>query len=86
MRSQLPTPVVTYVLIALNVLIFAITALQAKSLMDNGGGVVNRFTGVATFDSPLFGWMVLDSSAVAQGELFRVIGSGFLHFGLIHWP
>ncbi|MCA1008620.1 rhomboid family intramembrane serine protease [Rhodococcus hoagii] len=83
-RSQLPTPVVTYALIALNVLIFAITALQAQSLMDNGGGVVNRFTGVATFDSPLFGWMVLDSFAVAQGEWFRVIGSGFLHFGLIH--
>ncbi|PTR25689.1 membrane associated rhomboid family serine protease [Rhodococcus sp. OK519] len=83
-RSQLPTPVVTYALIALNVLIFAITALQARSLMENGGGVVNRFTGAATFDSPLFGWMVLDSSAVAQGEWFRVIGSGFLHFGLIH--
>ena len=84
LRSQLPTPVVTYALIALNVLIFAITAIQAKSLMDNGSGFINLRTGAATFDSPVFGAMVLDPVAVAQGEWFRVIGSGFLHFGLIH--
>lgn len=83
-RAQAPTPVVTYVLIALNVLVFAITAIQAQSLMDNGGGVVNRFTGVATFDSSLFGAMVLEPLAVAQGEWVRVLGSGFLHFGLLH--
>lgn len=83
-RSGLPTPVVTYALIALNVLVFAVTAIQARSLMDNGAGVVNRFTGAATFDSSLFGVMVLDPQAVAQGELLRILGSGFLHFGLIH--
>ncbi|QBJ96541.1 rhomboid family intramembrane serine protease [Rhodococcus sp. ABRD24] len=83
-RTQNPTPVVTYALMALNVLIFAITALQAKSLMDNGGGVINRFTGVATFDSPLFGRLVLAPDLVAQGEWIRLLGSGFLHFGLVH--
>ncbi|WP_305093230.1 rhomboid family intramembrane serine protease [Prescottella sp. R16] len=84
LRSELPTPIVTYALIALNVVIFAVTALQAGSLMDNGAGRINLRTGVATFDSPLFGWLVLDAQAVAQGEWFRVLGSGFLHFGLIH--
>lgn len=83
-RSTLPTPVVTYALIALNVLVFAVTALQAGSLMENGAGAVNWYTGAATFDSSLFGTMVLDPLAVAQGELFRVVGSGFLHFGLVH--
>ncbi|NKU60023.1 rhomboid family intramembrane serine protease [Rhodococcus hoagii] len=82
-RSQLPTPVVTYC-----------DRTQRADLRDHraAGEVADGqrrrrrepVHGVATFDSPLFGWMVLDSSAVAQGELFRVIGSGFLHFGLIH--
>ncbi|RVW02074.1 rhomboid family intramembrane serine protease [Rhodococcus xishaensis] len=84
MRSGSPMPVVTYALIALNVLFFAVTAIQAGSLMNNGAGVVNRFTGAATFDSSLFGHLVLDPLAVAQGEWYRIVGSGFLHFGLIH--
>ncbi|RVW02325.1 rhomboid family intramembrane serine protease [Rhodococcus spongiicola] len=84
MRSGSPVPVATYALIALNVLFFMATAIQAGSLMNNGAGVVNRFTGAATFDSSLFGELVLDPLAVAQGEWYRVVGSGFLHFGLIH--
>ncbi|MFC9786776.1 rhomboid family intramembrane serine protease [Rhodococcus sp. NPDC127528] len=79
-----PTPVVTYALMAVNILVFLVTVLQAKSLMDNGAGTINRFTGVATFESPLFGWWVLSPDDVAQGDWIRLIGSGFLHFGLIH--
>lgn len=79
-----PRPIVTYTLMGINILVFLVTALQAKSLMDNGGGFVNRFTGVATFDSPLFGSWVLSPYEVAGGDWIRLLGSGFLHFGLLH--
>ncbi|WP_454194396.1 rhomboid family intramembrane serine protease [Nocardia sp. Marseille-Q1738] len=66
------TPAVTYALIAINVVIFAITAAQAKSLMDNQRG------------SALFLDWVLFAPAVADGQWWRVLGSGFLHYGPIH--
>ncbi|MFE7742823.1 rhomboid family intramembrane serine protease [Nocardia sp. NPDC057455] len=65
-------PYVTYALIAINVVIYAITAAQAKSLMDNQRG------------SALFLDWVLWAPAVADGEWWRVLGSGFLHYGPIH--
>ncbi|WP_107653512.1 rhomboid family intramembrane serine protease [Nocardia suismassiliense] len=64
-------PYVTYVLIAINVAIYAITAVQAQSLMANR-------------TSALFIDWVLYPPAVAGGEWWRVIGSGFLHYGPIH--
>ncbi|MGQ4598878.1 rhomboid family intramembrane serine protease [Nocardia sp. R6R-6] len=66
------TPAVTYALIALNVVIYAITAAQAKSLLDNQRG------------SALFLDWVLFAPAVADGQWWRVLGSGFLHYGPIH--
>ncbi|MEU2035244.1 rhomboid family intramembrane serine protease [Nocardia amamiensis] len=66
------TPTVTYALIAINVVIYAITAAQAKSLMDNQRG------------SALFLDWVLFAPAVADGQWWRVVGSGFLHYGPIH--
>ncbi|MBJ8346414.1 rhomboid family intramembrane serine protease [Antrihabitans sp. YC2-6] len=66
------TPVVTYALIALNVLVFAITAVQSSNLMDNERG------------SRLFADWALWAPAVANGEFVRVVGSGFLHFGPVH--
>lgn len=65
-------PYVTYTLIALNGLVFAITAVQSNSVGSNAN------------DSRLFADWALWSPGVARGELFRVIGSGFLHFGPIH--
>ncbi|MEU7763676.1 rhomboid family intramembrane serine protease [Nocardia sp. NPDC049190] len=67
-----PVPYVTYALIAVNVAVFAVTAAQAKSLLDNQRG------------SALFLDWVLYVPAVADGEWWRVIGSGFLHYGPIH--
>ncbi|MFI6871032.1 rhomboid family intramembrane serine protease [Nocardia sp. NPDC050406] len=69
--SQRPQPYVTYVLIAVNVLIYAITALQAGNLMDNRA-------------SDLFRQWRLVPAFVGDGEWFRVVGSGFLHYGLVH--
>ncbi|WP_328389700.1 rhomboid family intramembrane serine protease [Nocardia sp. NBC_00416] len=70
--SRNSVPFVTYSLIALNVLVYAITVAQSRSLMANEGG------------SSLFVDWVMYPPAVAAGDWFRVIGSGFLHYGLIH--
>ena len=71
-----PTPAsaapITLGLIALNVVVFAITALQSSSLFDNASG------------SALFSRWVLFGPAVADGQLERLVGSGFLHFGPLH--
>ncbi|MFB8276381.1 rhomboid family intramembrane serine protease [Nocardia colli] len=64
-------PYVTYALIAINVAVFAVTAAQAKSLVNNRA-------------SALFTDWVLFPPLVADGQWFRVIGSGFLHYGPIH--
>ncbi|MDN5745924.1 MAG: rhomboid family intramembrane serine protease [Nocardioidaceae bacterium] len=72
-RSTLAArPAVTYALIALNVLVYLITAIQAGSILDNnvGSGLFERFA--------------LVPGLVAGGEWWRVIGSGFLHFGILH--
>ncbi|MFB7874941.1 rhomboid family intramembrane serine protease [Nocardia sp. NPDC056064] len=65
-------PSVTYGLIAVNVLVYVITAAQAGSAMDNYRG------------SALFRAWVLVPRLVADGEWIRVLGSGFLHYGAIH--
>ncbi|MFG1790773.1 rhomboid family intramembrane serine protease [Nocardia sp. NPDC049149] len=64
-------PYVTYALIVINVAVFAITAAQAQSVVDNQAAA-------------LFGRWQLVPPYVADGEWWRVIGSGFLHFGPIH--
>ncbi|WP_338770310.1 rhomboid family intramembrane serine protease [Nocardia vulneris] len=68
-RGSLPFG--TYALIAVNVAIFAVTAVQAQSLLENRA-------------SDLFLRWVLYPPAVADGQWWRVLGSGFLHYGPIH--
>ncbi|MFE9321743.1 rhomboid family intramembrane serine protease [Nocardia sp. NPDC052278] len=67
-----PIPYVTYMLIALNTIVFAVTAGQSKSLVENTG------------HSALYVDWVLYPPAVAHGQYVRLIGSGFLHYGPIH--
>ncbi|MEU6579959.1 rhomboid family intramembrane serine protease [Nocardia sp. NPDC046763] len=69
--SRIPNPYVTYSLIAINVIVYAVTALQAHSVMDNQR-------------SRLFYDWVLVPAFVGDGGWVRVLGSGFLHYGPIH--
>ncbi|GAB0101082.1 rhomboid family intramembrane serine protease [Nocardia sp. JMUB6875] len=68
---QIPVPYVTYALIAINVIVFAITAFQAQSLAHNDF-------------SRLFQRWEMVPVQVGNGQWERVIGSGFLHYGPIH--
>ncbi len=65
-------PYVTYGLIAVNVLVYVLTAVQAGSPMYNYRG------------SSVFREFVLVPLLVADGEWWRLLGSGFLHYGAIH--
>jgi membrane associated rhomboid family serine protease len=56
------TPVVTYVLIAVNVLMFVLQSASAELERE----------------------LVLVSPAVADGELYRLLTSAFLHYGTTH--
>ena len=60
----------TYVLIAINVIAF-IAEIGGGATIGSGGGSIYR-------DGALFG------PAVADGELYRLVTSGFLHAGLFH--
>ncbi|MGH4008887.1 MAG: rhomboid family intramembrane serine protease [Pseudonocardiaceae bacterium] len=63
--------VVIPVLIAINVVIFALTVTQAGSLASN-------------YLAPLFQQWALRPTAVADGQWWRLLTSGFLHIGPIH--
>ena len=58
-------------LIAINVVVFAVTVLQAASVSHNA-------------DAPLFQQWALQPSAVADGAWWQLLTSGFLHIGPIH--
>lgn len=69
--AMIDRPLVTPVLIAINVVAFLVTAVQAGSALD-----VSR--------SRVFVDGALLPAAVASGEYWRVLTSGFLHGSLIH--
>lgn len=64
-------PVVTYALIGINVLIFLVTAIQARS-------------GVDLTRSAIFRGGALAPTLVAGGQWWRLVTSGFLHASVIH--
>jgi membrane associated rhomboid family serine protease len=61
-RQRSTTPVVTYALIAVNVVMFVLQTVSADVQAE----------------------LVLNSPAVADGDLYRLITSAFLHYGMTH--
>jgi membrane associated rhomboid family serine protease len=71
-RTHRAGPAVTATLVALNVAVFAVTALQAHSVVANAA-------------APLFAdWALVPRRVVAGGEWWRIVTGGFLHYGPIH--
>jgi membrane associated rhomboid family serine protease len=70
LRSTATEPIVTYVLIAINVVVF---------LASGQFGVGSASGGSAIFDKG-----ALYGPAVANGDWWRIATSGFLHAGLLH--
>lgn len=64
-------PLVTYVLIAVNILVFLVVAAQSRSLSD--------FNSSSVFNGSLLVPMV-----VAGGQWWRLVASGFLHLSVTH--
>ncbi|WP_246154466.1 rhomboid family intramembrane serine protease [Saccharopolyspora hirsuta] len=64
-------PILVPVLIAVNVIVFALTAVQAGSIGSN-------------FTAPLFDDFALWPILVAGGQWWRLLSAGFLHIGLLH--
>ena len=64
-------PLVVPILILLNAVVFAATAVQARSIGSN-------------FDSALFDAWALEPGEVRDGEWWRLVTAGFLHIGPIH--
>ena len=71
LTAERADPVATYALIAVNVVVFLLTVAAAGSVTAN-------------YASSLFGDFSLVPVAVAQGEWWRLVGSGFLHYGALH--
>ena len=85
------TPIVTYVLMGLNFAVFAIGLLVVsaaeRSAYLTGGGITSfhqDFAAVAkVYGNSLLG-PVQVPGGVGDGEWYRIVTSGFVHYGLLH--
>ena len=68
------TPLATYILIGINVVVFAWLAFQQQDLMMSGNADVLAIIRAGANLNPL----------TLGGQPWRVISSMFLHFGIIH--
>jgi membrane associated rhomboid family serine protease len=66
---------VTYVLMAINIAVFAYVTVADPASLGGRGGVTQ-----AQFDLGLNEFFLVGG----RGELYRLVTSGFLHFGVIH--
>ena len=67
-----PTPIVTQALVAINIIAFIVESAGGATLNGGGGGDV-------------FNHGALFGPAIAhQHEYWRIVTSGFLHYGVLH--
>jgi len=72
-RTMAVDPIATYVLIAINVLVYVGTTASGSSIAGSGSGAGKYFMD--------FG---LDGPDVANGDWWRLLTSGFLHYNILH--
>jgi membrane associated rhomboid family serine protease len=65
-------PLIVPVLIVINVAVFVATVIESGSLMGNAGA--------SLFQS----WSLYPQKVAVDGEWWRLVGTGFLHFGPLH--
>jgi membrane associated rhomboid family serine protease len=73
LRSMHGDPTATYVLIAVNVLMFVAAGAGGSWITGRGGG-----------GSQVFFDFALNGPSVADGDYWRLVTAGFLHSGLLH--
>jgi membrane associated rhomboid family serine protease len=70
-------PYVTYVLLGVNVAVYA-AGVVLSSIVSGGAGTFGRGGGILTQLGALYG------PAVARGDWWRLVTSGFLHANIVH--
>ncbi|WP_123052853.1 rhomboid family intramembrane serine protease [Clostridium sp. JN-1] len=70
-RKKTPMPIITYVIAALNIIAYIITAYLSNNIVDSNINVL-VFLGAKV------------NSLISQGEYYRLITCMFLHGGIIH--
>ena len=81
------TPMVTFVLLGLNVLMFVITTGTGTGLAFGGNpsSVFNKLALIpSTYQPPLYAFPASFGDGVAEGGYYRLLTSMFLHFGIVH--